>query len=178
MKTHYKALFLCAAVSAIAVSQASALQTNFTFVNGLQGENEATPNASAGSGTINTLLYDSEVGSFGTFTVDVDFTGLSSNATAAHIHGPAAVGVSAGVLQGLSENGGTSGKITGSWALSSATDVDSLFNGLTYINLHSETFGGGELRGQLTPVPEPSAAAGILGLCALALVGRRRRSRI
>ena len=178
MKNYYKALLISLFATILATSQAAAITTSFTFVNGLLGANEVGPNASAGSGTINTLEYDSDVGTFGTFTVNVDYTGLTGNASAAHIHGPAAVGSNGSVFQGLSETGGTAGNISGTWTLLSSADRDNLFNDLAYINLHSESFGGGELRGQLTPVPEPSTTAALCGLLALgfALTRRNRNS--
>ena len=40
-------------------------------------------------------------------------------------------------------------------------------SGLSYINLHTSTFPGGEIRGQIAAVPEP----GTLSLMSLGLVG-------
>jgi uncharacterized protein (UPF0276 family) len=49
-----------------------------------------------------------------------------------------------------------------------------LQNSLYYVNIHSGNFPGGEIRGQLLLVPEPSPVALVgLGLALLA-VGRRR----
>lgn len=162
--------------AALLAVNASASVTQFGFVSGMTGANETSPNASAGAVSINTLRFDDSVGSFGTLTVDLDFSGLTGNASAAHIHGFAPPGSNAGVLVGLTLSGTTSGTITGSWAPGSQVAVDNLFNGLTYINLHSSSFPGGELRGQLTPVPEPSSFAALAGAAALGFgVTRRRR---
>jgi hypothetical protein len=53
-----------------------------------------------------------------------------------------------------------------------------LNNGLWYFNIHSSSFGGGEIRGQILPVPEPSTLALIgLGLGGLLVQRSRRRFR-
>ena len=175
---HLSALRLLASLcGALLAVNASAAITQFGFVSGMNGANEVPSNASAGSVTINTLEFDDSVGSFGTFTVNLDFTGLSGNASAAHIHGFAAPGANAGVLAGLTFTAATSGMVTGVWTLTSLEQVDGLFDGLTYINLHSTAFPGGELRGQLTPIPEPSSFAALAGMAVLGMVASRRRSR-
>lgn len=115
-----------------------------------------------------------------TIHITGSFTGLSSASTADHFHGPAAPGVTANVLYGLqsiSTLGGTSGTINGDVTLvdfpaggptfTIAQQIDQLNNGLWYVNVHSQTFGGGEIRGQVLPVPEPST----FGLIALGLGG-------
>lgn len=56
----------------------------------------------------------------------------------------------------------------------SAEIVDIMLSGNAYVNVHSETFGMGEIRGNLPAIPEPASAA-MLGLGALALIRRRRK---
>lgn len=118
------------------------------------------------------------------------FTNLTGNASAGHIHGPTAATSpltgsflqNAGVMLGLSSlsgwtanasNGGFSGtvQLTG-------TQKDALLDGRLYINVHTGTNGGGEIRGNLVmaAVPEP-ATYGLmaLGLVLVAGLARRRR---
>lgn len=65
-----------------------------------------------------------------------------------HIHGFAGPGVPAGVQHNL-PNG--SPKI-GVWNYNPADEAN-IINGLTYVNIHSNAFGGGEIRGQILRVP-------------------------
>jgi hypothetical protein len=91
--------------------------------------------------------------------VNVTFSGLSANTTAAHIHGPAPRGTSVGVLYGLTLNpqGATSGTISqtvtlvaGTGGFTIAQQLDQLRTGQWYINVHSVgQFSGGEIRGQI-----------------------------
>jgi len=75
-------------------------------------------------------------------------------------------------------SGAVSGAVTGSLVLSDVQE-QSLLDGRFYLNIHSDTFRGGELRGNLvaapTAVPTPAAAG--LGLALLGMVGGRRRRR-
>ncbi len=85
------------------------------------------------------------------------FTNLTGAATGLHIHGPAPAGVATGVLFDLAPvhfpaatpaNGGI---IFGSVLYSPAQATD-LLAGLNYVNIHTATYPGGEIRGQLIPV--------------------------
>ena len=85
-----------------------------------------------------------------TFAISIDgLTGF----TAAHIHGPAAAGESAGVIRGFeaSEITEADGEITieGVWTDMTAAQVADLRAGLYYVNFHTEANPGGEIRGQI-----------------------------
>ena len=110
------------------------------------------------------------------------FTNLSSVANNSHIHGPttsnngAGFTQTAGVLFDLtrSSNAVTGGTFTNApIALTAAQETD-LLNGKYYINIHTANNGGGEMRGFIFPVPEPTVA-GLLALGLSAVLVRRRR---
>lgn len=86
--------------------------------------------------------------------INVEYSGLSGAATAAHIHGPAEVGSNAGVLIDLAPfNGGafgSEGSFQGAVALK-PSQQKAILKGLTYINIHTPTNPAGEIRGQLIP---------------------------
>ncbi|MDA0768563.1 MAG: CHRD domain-containing protein [Verrucomicrobia bacterium] len=102
------------------------------------------------------------------------FVNLSGVATAAHLHGPANQTTAASVLVPLtiSNTSASNGGITQNIIIGSG-DVADLLAGNVYLNVHTGANPGGEIRGNLVQVPEPS---GML-LCAagLLLFLRRRR---
>src|SRR5919201_2713594 len=126
----------------------------------LAGSSEVPAVQSNGSGTFTGTIDANNV-----LNYTLTFTGLTSNATLAHIHGPASTTQSAGILVNLnapSEGrtitlGGTSGSGSGTINLTTLTTPvsgDSLLklldNGQAYVNIHTANYGGGEIRGQLT----------------------------
>jgi len=70
-------------------------------------------------------------------------------------------------------NSASAGSIQGTSAALTAGQELELMGSRFYINIHTATWGGGEIRGFLTPVPEPSAT--LIGLAALGTLGLRRR---
>jgi len=102
-----------------------------------------------------------------------------SDIVAAHIH-VGAPGVNGPVIYNLGGGASWSGSgvifarfITGG-LFPAAYEAD-LLAGNTYINIHTPAHPGGEIRGQLIPVPEPATIAGLgVGVGLLALRRRRR----
>lgn len=169
------------------------------FTANLSGPAEAMPNNSPGIGTT-IVTYDPTLH---TLRVQVTFSGLTGTTTAAHIHAPTmdpftgAIGVAtttptfagfpSGVTSGtydntlnllsdssynpsfLAANGGAAG--------AEAALVAALIQGRAYLNIHTTTFGGGEIRGFLVAVPEPATmfllATGLSGLAVKAYRKRR-----
>ncbi len=151
------------------------------------------------------VLNDAETALTMTTTiVNIDVTGTQTpddtndNLLAAHIHAPAPPGMNGGVrwgFFGMPDNdtnpddlvvtpflNGVGGVFTSKWdqpegngGTTLTAQLPSILAGLSYVNFHTVQFGGGEIRGQINVVPEPSAMAltalGVIGLLAL----RRRR---
>ena len=81
-----------------------------------------------------------------TLAWDVEYSGLSGPATAAHIHGPADPGKDAGVV--VPFTGSLASPIKGSAILTDA-QISQLESGKWYINIHTAANKAGEIRGQL-----------------------------
>jgi hypothetical protein len=104
----------------------------------------------------------------------LSFSGLSANATAAHIHGPASAGINAAVLyplNALTTLGATAGTINGTVTLGDGTggftlaqQLQQLRDGQWYINIHSPSHPGGEIRGQLLPTAQGVTVTNCLGI--------------
>ncbi|MEM7310974.1 MAG: CHRD domain-containing protein [Planctomycetota bacterium] len=119
-----------------------------TFQFGLDGTQEVPPVSTPGSGTCTVTLDTAS----GQVQVNGTYEGLTAPASAAHIHGPAPTGASAGIVLGLSVSGGTTGTISGGGQLSQV-QIQDLLTGLHYVNIHSAAFPNGETRGQVTAEP-------------------------
>ncbi|WP_343699833.1 CHRD domain-containing protein [Chitinophaga sp.] len=85
-------------------------------------------------------------------TITVRWSNLSGNATLMHIHGPAAKGVNAGVLQNFATlfASAPAGSFTTSFVLNGTTQTEAdLLAGKWYVNIHTAANPGGEIRGQI-----------------------------
>ncbi len=149
------------------------------FVGSLSGPAESPPNASPGTGTT-VVTYD-PVTQF--LTLSASFSGLQGTTTAAHIHCctatpntlaagvatqvPTFVGFPLGVTSGtysntfdltqaaswnpafITANGGTP-------ASAEAALAAGMLANKSYLNIHTSSFGGGEIRAFLTPQTAPT----------------------
>lgn len=98
-----------------------------------------------------------------TLFFNIRYGGLSGPATLAHIHGPADTSTSAGVMINLApfnDGGfGVSGGISGSVVLT-AEQKAAIYQGRTYVNVHTDANKPGEIRGQVAPVLLTAALGG------------------
>src|SRR5438093_5456328 len=151
--------------------------TPITFQAILTGANEVPPVASLATGQATVWLDPAPQ----TIQRNATFSGLTSNDVAAHIHCCAPLGTNAGVATTVPAFlgfplGVTSGSYSsavfdltqptiynpafvtsqGGLPAAEAALIAGIQNGLTYLNIHTVNFGGGEIRGQLFATPEPS----------------------
>lgn len=169
------------------------------FTGSLDGLQETTPVVTPGTGS-GTATYDPATN---LLSVSVTFSDLIGTTTDSHIHccfTPA--NRNAGVALGFSATfplGVTSGTFNQTYDLLNPAVYNTTFrnnfgggtatgardallagmtNGTAYFNIHTTHRGSGEIRGDITPIPEPSTAAlvGVGGL-GLAITARRRLRR-
>lgn len=172
MKNPLRALLILALA---AFASAHGFGQTTIFNASLTGGQEVPSNGSPGTGSGTLTLTNATRA----WTLSGTFSGLQGTTNGAHIHGPAAAGATADVIVGINfTSGATSGTFDGSGTFSESQAND-LIAGLYYINLHTTSFGGGEIRGQLIAVPEPATyalAIGAVGLLAAAVARRRRKA--
>lgn len=198
MKCFLRAILLTM-VMAVA---ATAGQAQMIFTATLDGPSESPPNASPGTGT-STLTFDPVAH---TLRLEASFSGLLGTTMAAHIHGPtttALTGTASVATQVPSFTGFPLGVTSGTYDHTFDTLLASTYNpsfftgagggtgagaeaaliaaisaGKAYLNIHTSSFAGGEIRGfyvQAVPEPGTFALLGGMGLGGALLAIRRRR---
>jgi hypothetical protein len=124
---------------------AQAAPVSFTVP--LTGAQQVPAVQTQGSGSAD-LSYDP---STRVVTWTITYSDLSSPATMAHFHGPAAAGKNAGVQVWLSKKGAApTSPITGQAKLSPA-EAKEFLAGDMYVNVHTKDHPAGEIRGQVLP---------------------------
>jgi CHRD domain/PEP-CTERM motif len=188
--------------TALMLPARAAYATPITFVANLSGANEIPPSGSPGTGSAQVVLDPVAH----TIQINVVFNGLTTPNTAAHIHcclpfpfDLVNIGVATTVptFPGF-PTGTTSGTyssavlsltdpatynpafvtLEGSIAAAEAALVAGIENNETYLNIHTQRFGGGEIRGFLVAAPAPSTllllGAGLIGLAFVTWKRHRR----
>lgn len=136
-------LTLIAGLASGALAQMKTATVNMTEAQ------EVPPHQGAGAGTA-TLTLDPATK---TVSWKVTWHDLSSSAIMAHIHGPATPTTNAPPVVWLSPKGKMAplnSPLEGSATMTDAQWAD-LMAGKDYINVHTTTNKGGEIRGQITP---------------------------
>lgn len=190
---------LAALAGAAALAFAGAAQAT-TYFTTLSGPGESPANTSPGTGTaLVTINQTTNI-----MDVEVTFSGLVAPTTASHIHCCTAVPFTSTAIVATEVPffdsfpiGVTSGSYThlfnlldlasynpafvtasgGTAAGAEAALVAGLNAGKAYLNIHTTSFPGGEIRGFLTAIPEPGTW--LLTIVGFAVVGaglRRRRA--
>jgi hypothetical protein len=191
MNKHIASLIIASALS----TGAASAQLIYQAI--LNGPSEFPPNASPGTGFVEVDYFNLTH----LMHIHLTFSGLTGTTTASHIHAATAlpgtgtagvatttpyftgfpIGVTSGTFDTtldltqtssynpayITANGGTTAGAEAALAAALADDE-------AYFNIHTTTFGGGEIRGFLVLVPEPSSIA-LLGCGVLAFACRRRK---
>jgi hypothetical protein len=162
MKAKNISIWVITALTASLFAVPAAYSRTERFSARLGGDEEVPPINTEGSGTFRMAIRD-------TINFTLTFEDLSSPLAAAHLHF-GQTNVSGGVMIWICGGGGqpacpatTSGTVTGTITAANVTgpaaqciapgDLDSALeavrDGLSYANLHTANFGGGEIRGQI-----------------------------
>ncbi len=131
--------YAAVAIAACTALAVPALAETLTYTTELTAEAEVPPTESSATGTADVTI-DTEAK---TVSWTVTYDGLTGDATAAHIHGPASETESAGPVIDMSASiMEGSGDITDE-------QIGELEAGKYYVNVHTEEYPAGEIRGQL-----------------------------
>ena len=131
------------ALTALVITAPMAFAETVNLKASLKASDSVPPNNSNGTGSLQ-ATYDNANKQL---AYTVTYSGLTGNATAAHFHGPADPGKTAGVV--VPVQGGVASPIKGTVTLTDVQAAD-LLAGKWYFNIHTEANKPGEIRGQVT----------------------------
>jgi hypothetical protein len=141
--SHPSLTFVAALGAALALTLAPASAEVVKYKANLDGPSENPPTTSKGVGAIEA---DYDVATK-TLNWSGSYSGLTGPETAAHFHGPAAVGKNAPPIVPVEAK---SSPFKGTAKLTDE-QAKEFADGLVYFNVHTEQNKGGEIRGQLAP---------------------------
>ena len=191
-----KSRFLLSAVALAIAGHATPSYAAQVFVATLSGGAEVPARVTPGTGSARLVIS----GARDTITITANFSGLTANTIAAHVHccsaptANAMVAIETPSLPGF-PLGVRAGSFSNSFSLLDANSynpafvsahggtaigardflVAGLVAGGSYFNIHSVAFPGGEIRGQFAAIPEPASWA--LMIAGFGLVGGASRMR-
>ncbi|MDU0354687.1 CHRD domain-containing protein [Paraglaciecola aquimarina] len=158
-------------VFVVVISLAMSLSTQATVISLTSNLDGAQANAGAGSGSMGTgvasMMFDDATNGF---SWKISWSGLTGNVTVAHFHGAALFNQNAGVQLPLSV---VANSANGNSVLTDEQATD-LLAGLWYINIHTDAFPAGEIRGQVS-VPAPSGTFLLIPLMMALYYVRRKQ---
>ncbi len=181
------------ALTALAIGASSASAGILTANFMLTGDQEPVPTGSSAIG-IAQIDYDTTDDTFdiSVYVVGIPLANLrpaGPNGTPIHIHlaPPGSNGgivIDLGFLGSFAQSGlgielnltnVAAGGTFGGVSSDPATVQQAFIDGNLYVNIHTNAFPGGEIRGNIPPIPIPTpASAALIGVAGLLAVGRRR----
>ena len=143
---------LLASTLLLALAAGPVQAQTFTLTAVLTSGQEPPPNTNTSKALgVAFVTFNTDTGEL-CFSISYDEFTLTSAETVAHFHAPAPPGVNAAVLIPLPPGSPKNGCVTPELT----EDLKrALFQGLWYVNIHTEKNMGGEIRGQLVPQVAP-----------------------
>jgi hypothetical protein len=168
---HLVFTLICGLVLSAAPAGASIINYNVTL--------DGSQSGSGSPGTGSALLTLDDIAD--TLYISLTYAGLLAPTTNAHIHCCGAPGVNGPVIIPFIPGGFVTGVTSGSFLntfLLTPVQVADIESDLSYINIHTSTYPGGEIRGQIVKpsvsVPEPNTMwLSLLGCVGLWTLRRR-----
>ena len=143
----------------------NAFAAQFSCSTPMLGADEVPPTGSPGVGVL-TGTYDDATNQL---SWNISWFGLLAPETAMHFHAPALPGFNAGVQLDVGAISGLVSPSIGNAIIGAGLETD-LLAGLSYINLHTQAFPGGELRGQVSCSPDDMIGGEIIPIDSTSLI--------